>query len=131
MDGKSIVLNFSHALMKVILNISKGKNVAPQDLIGLTAVVTRQVKNPMLDLSTCSIAKSISFPDEITMKTSSDGTKAEVILNPEQTLDTGFKFKLLNGKQFSCLTIEFDGNGGDFRSWNVNRQYIANVILGR
>lgn len=131
MDGKSIALNFSHALMKVILNISNGKNVASQDLIGLTAVVTLQVKNPMLDLSTCSIAKSFFFQDEIMMKTSSDGTKAEVILNPEQTLDTGFKFKLLNGKQFSCLTIEFDSNGGDFRSWNVNCQYIANVILGR
>jgi hypothetical protein len=77
----SVPLNFSHKLVKVILNTIDGDGLTPADLQGMDVSFTGMNTTATFDLRTGTLG-ALGTPDDITPHTTTAGSKYEAIILP-------------------------------------------------
>jgi hypothetical protein len=124
--GSAVNLQFTHKLVKLVFNITKGDGV--ESLNNLTVKITEQQTGATLDLTDGSMTSS-SNKSEITANTVSDGTSSEVIVLPNSSV-SGIKFTFTTAGT-GAGTYEVAVPTPTNSKWESGKKYTYTVTLKR
>lgn len=99
-NNSNVQLQFTHVLKKLVINISAGTNLTPDDLIGLKVEILNQNRYALLPLTGTEVEDVREYDTNIQMKTNAEGTMAEAIVHRCQMHIINLLFTLKSGKTF-------------------------------
>lgn len=127
----AVAFAFTHKLVKLYLNIQPdGTSLSYSNLVGLTVTITNQRTEATYDvLAGGDVDVNMSKnPEEITLKTVTDGTISEGIVLPvDDTKGMQLTFKLASGETFKWAIK----NAEKSQSFVAGSKYLYTITIGK